>query len=209
MDLGVKQNVRPNLSRATELAAWAWKGYSVYANLCLFTCNQLWYTDHSWRQLYKWAFVCVEFLWITFYYVCVLCALHFRIIFLFPKSCSFFGFLMELISEASNYPHCSFWIMSKFSIIHFSSVPNEKQLLNPGLSEAELKRGTSMGFSCAVHQCFNAQYIPWKSCPLFLFFFKLFFYWNVVALQYCVSLNCTAKWISYPYMYIPFFWLSF
>lgn len=175
MDLGVKQNVRPNLSRAIELAAWTRKGYPVYANLCLFTCNQLWHTAHSWRQLYERAFVCVEFLWITFHYVCVPCALHFRIIFLFPKSCSFFGFLMELISEASNYPHCSFRIMSKFSIIHFSSVPNEKQLLNPGLSEAELKRGTSMGFSCAVHQCFNAQYIPWKSCPLLLSFFKLFF----------------------------------
>ena len=41
--------------------------------------------------------------------------------------------------------------MSKFSIIHFSSVPNEKQLLNPGLSEAELKTGTNVGFLCAVH----------------------------------------------------------
>ena len=193
---GGQTELAPNLSRAIELAARTWKGYSVYPNLCLFTCNQLWYTDHFWRNLYKWAFVCVEFLWITFYYVWVLCALNFRIIFLFPKYCSFFGFLMELISEASNYLHCSFWIMSKFSIIHFSSVPNEKQPLNPGLSEAELKWGTSMGFLCALHQCSNVQNIPWKSCPLFLFSSKLIF-WNIVAWQRCVSFHCTAKWTSY------------
>ena len=29
------------------------------------------------------------------------------------------------------------------------------------------------------------------------------FYWTVVDLQYCVSFNCTAKWISYAYTYIP------
>ena len=55
--------------------------------------------------------------------------------------------------------------MSKFSIIHFSSVPREIQLPNPGLSEAELKGGMGVGFLCAAHQHSNAQYTPGKELP--------------------------------------------
>lgn len=53
------------------------------------------------------AHVCAESLWATFHYVGGLCALGFTIIFLSPKYPSFLGFLMEFISEASNYLHCS------------------------------------------------------------------------------------------------------
>ena len=34
-----------------------------------------------------------------------------------------------------------------------------------------------------------------------LFSFK-FFYWSIVHSQCCVSLRCTAKWISYTYTYV-------
>ena len=35
------------------------------------------------------------------------------------------------------------------------------------------------------------------------FFFLIKFYWNIVALQCCVTFYYTAKWISYAYTYIP------
>ena len=43
------------------------------------------------------------------------------------------------------------------------------------------------------------------------FFFLLFFifYWSIIALKYCVSFCCTAKWISYMNIYIPSFWIYF
>ena len=34
-------------------------------------------------------------------------------------------------------------------------------------------------------------------------FFKITFYWNIVAIQYCVSFYHTAKCISHTYTYIP------
>ena len=37
------------------------------------------------------------------------------------------------------------------------------------------------------------------------FFKKIFFYWNIVALQYCVSFYCKVTWISYMYTHIPSF----
>ena len=35
-----------------------------------------------------------------------------------------------------------------------------------------------------------------------------FFYWNIVDLQYCANLCCTAKWLSYTHICI-FFYLLF
>ena len=45
---------------------------------------------------------------------------------------------------------------------------------------------------------------------LFCFYYLKKMYWNIVAWQFCVSLCCTAKWISYMDIYLPsFFWMSF
>ena len=37
---------------------------------------------------------------------------------------------------------------------------------------------------------------------LFFFLFK-HFYWNIIALQWCVSFCLITKWISYTYTYVP------
>ena len=36
-------------------------------------------------------------------------------------------------------------------------------------------------------------------------FFFFHFYWSIIDLQHCVSFKCTAKWISYTYIYIHSF----
>ena len=46
-------------------------------------------------------------------------------------------------------------------------------------------------------------------CPHLLseartFFFKFIFYWSTVELQCCVNYCCTAKWLSYTYIYVIF-----
>ena len=38
-----------------------------------------------------------------------------------------------------------------------------------------------------------------------MFFFSLFFYWRIIALQCCFSSCWTTKWISYMYAYVPSF----
>ena len=48
---------------------------------------------------------------------------------------------------------------------------------------------------CPVHSD------PAKSSILF---FKFIFYWSMVGLQCCVNYCCTAKWLSYTYIYTLF-----
>ena len=53
------------------------------------------------------------------------------------------------------------------------------------------------------------QYIP--HLPFFareIWFFKMYFYWNIAALQCCVSVYRTVPWLSCMYRYIPRFWIS-
>ena len=40
------------------------------------------------------------------------------------------------------------------------------------------------------------------AAAVFCQFFVCLFYWNIVALQSCVSFYCTAKWISHTYTHI-------
>lgn len=69
---------------------------------------------------------------------------------------------LELISEALNHLHCSYWIVSKFSIIYFSLAPSKTQLPSKGFSEVKLKRGINMCILHAMYVCFNPQHIPVK-----------------------------------------------
>ena len=53
------------------------------------------------------------------------------------------------------------------------------------------------------------QLITWFGVFPSLGFFFFNFYWCIIDLQCCISFRCTAKWISYIYMYIHFFFLVF
>ena len=60
----------------------------------------------------------------------------------------------------------------------------------------------------------RVEKIPWRrewlSIPVFFFFFfsfflfKNLFYWRIVDWKYCVNFYCTAKWLSYTFIYIVF-----
>ena len=51
------------------------------------------------------------------------------------------------------------------------------------------------------------HFCPLQNCKgnfnLYYQSFYLYFYWCIIALQYCVSLCHTTKWINYMYTYIP------
>ena len=45
--------------------------------------------------------------------------------------------------------------------------------------------------------------LKWYIVDLLPFFFFINFYWSIVALQYCTSFCCTAKWIRLSYALYP------
>ena len=55
--------------------------------------------------------------------------------------------------------------------------------------------------------------MPFSFFQLFLGFFLIFpnFYWHLSALQFCISVYCTAQLMNYIHMYTytPSFWISF
>ena len=71
----------------------------------------------------------------------------------------------------------------------------------PGLQESDVpillstgSRHTSLSFLFFFFYFLAILYSMWG-----LFFFN----WHIIALEYCVSFCCTAKWISHMYTYIP------
>ena len=53
----------------------------------------------------------------------------------------------------------------------------------------------------AFFNCFTSLLIFYPLLKVRYFFLHL--YWSIIALQWCVSLCCITKWISYTYTYIP------
>ena len=60
-----------------------------------------------------------------------------------------------------------------------------------------------------VHGIFQARVLEWGAIAYFILLPFKHFYWHTVALQYCVSFYCTAKWTGLSHTYIPSFWISF
>ena len=60
----------------------------------------------------------------------------------------------------------------------------------------------SLGSSLRVLWVFNSLMVLWNNI---YFLFKNFFTLNMIGLQCCVNLCCTAKWLSYTHIYIIFY----
>ena len=60
----------------------------------------------------------------------------------------------------------------------------------------------SLGSSLRVLWVFNSLMVLWNNI---YFLFKNFFTLNMIGLQCCVNLCCTAKWLSYTHIYMIFY----
>ena len=76
----------------------------------------------------------------------------------------------------------------------------------PQWADDSLLKDSLLFFSYLSFACIGYRW----SRQVFLKPFSSFnVYWSVVALRCCVSFHSPAKWISYMYKCIPFFWISF
>ena len=136
---------------------------------------------------------------------------------------------MEMAEMKMNTCIFFFWVLFNFFNVYLSIWLC--QVLTEAHEIFDLSYGTRI-FSCNMwtHSGYVWDLVPWprtepgpsdlgvwslrhwvtKENPiyLFLYFFLLFFYWNLAYLQYCVSFRWKGMWSNYIYVTILFIFFS-
>ena len=112
-------------------------------------------------------------------------------------------------SRGSSQPRGQIWV-SCISLAggFFTTVPPGKHHVYTGDSQLYISNlDILLNYRLITYPNTVLTFLFWclKYVYFKIFFFKINFYLHIVALQYCVSLYCMAKWISYTHTYIPSF----